>query len=273
MLKSNTDSIHYHDSPFLPDANEEESGCKTQTALVVLNSPIHSPPSPLFTKLWNMASFRVCADGGANRLFDATNGTDYVPDLIRGDLDSLRDDVKKHYVGKGTRIEVDPRQDNNDLDKCLHVISNEWLDLNRDNYRVCIYGAFGGRFDQEMGSIQALYVWRDVFQNRISLYDDRTCAFLLSSEVVNKIRLPFYGEDKEFTFVNIGDGPTCGLIPIANRCKSIKTTGLKWNLNNETPLEFGGLVSTSNRIMEPLVTVVASDPVVFTAEVWPGLQA
>jgi thiamine pyrophosphokinase len=267
MRKANSDSTHYHYSPFLIDEDNDDA----KTALIVLNSPIHNPPTPLFDKLWQMANFRVCADGGANRLFDATNGNDFIPNLIRGDLDSLRSDVRDHYAEKGSRIEKDPSQDTNDLDKCLQILHKEWLNQNCCNYRICIYGAFGGRFDQEMASIQALYNWRQVFQNRLFLYDDRTSAFLLSEGVINEIRLPFYGE-RSATETDIGDGPTCGLIPIGSRCESVKTTGLKWNLNGDVPLEFGGLVSTSNRVMEAVVTVQTSRPIVFTAEVMPGAK-
>ena len=65
----------------------------------------------------------------------------------------------------------------------------------------------------------------------------------------------------------VGEGPTCGLIPIGCRVDSIKTSGLKWDLDGNMPLEFGGLVSSSNRIMEPVLTVESSQPVVFTAEI------
>jgi thiamine pyrophosphokinase len=219
-----------------------------------------------------MASIRVCADGGANRLFDATSGTGYVPNLIRGDLDSVRADVKDCYSKKGCRVEKDPCQDTNDLDKCLQVLRDEWLDPNCTNHRVCIYGAFGGRFDQEMASIQALYNWRQVFQSRIFLYDDHTSAFLLAENMINEIRLPFYGEEKTFNKMDIGEGPTCGLIPMGSKCESVKTTGLKWNLDGDVALEFGGLVSTSNHVMEPIVTIEVSHPIVFTTEVMPGVE-
>jgi thiamine pyrophosphokinase len=45
---------------------------------------------------------------------------------------------------------------------------------------------------------------------------------------------------------------------------------LKWNLNGDVALEFGGMVSTSNRAMNEVVTVQASHPLVFTAEMTAG---
>ena len=74
----------------LPRGREEEE----ESALVVLNSASFGPW--LLERLWAASSFRVCADGGANRLFD-TLGAEarraFVPDYIIGDLDSVRDEV------------------------------------------------------------------------------------------------------------------------------------------------------------------------------------
>ena len=60
------------------------------------------------------AQVRIVADGGANRLYDALsegdmqkNGllsmSEYVPDIIRGDLDSIRPDVMDYYSSLGTQ--------------------------------------------------------------------------------------------------------------------------------------------------------------------------
>jgi thiamine pyrophosphokinase len=267
MRKGDFDDTHYYCSPFLDDVDRVYH----KTALIILNSPIKKPPSPIFQKLWHLSSFRVCADGGANRLYDATSGSlEYLPDLIIGDLDSLRDEVRDYFKGKGVRIEKNPCQESNDLDKCLQVLRDDWIQQSAVNCRICVYGAFGGRFDQEMASIQALFKWKDQLQRCcLSLFDDYTTAFILKEGVTTEIRLSLYGE-KQPTEFEVGDGPTCGLIPIGTKCDSIKTHGLKWNLNGDCALEFGGLVSTSNRIIEEIVTIHPSHPVIFTAEVLSG---
>ena len=69
---------------------------------IILNNFITSDTMHIAT---NIASYVACADGGANRLHDDTNGH-FFPNLIIGDLDSLRDDVQKHYE---TRPEVTKR--------------------------------------------------------------------------------------------------------------------------------------------------------------------
>ena len=51
-------------------------------------------------RIWSKAKLHYCADGGANRLYDCTVGNGYegyTPDVIRGDLDSLRCDAQKYY--------------------------------------------------------------------------------------------------------------------------------------------------------------------------------
>ena len=102
------------------------------------------------------------------------------------------------------------------------------------------------------------------------LYSGETCAFLIPANIPCEIRLPFYDdhnlEDDSTIQQIIGEGPTCGLIPLGCRCESISTTGFKWDLDGSIPMEFGGLVSTSNRIMKPVSTVSSSHPIVFTAE-------
>jgi thiamine pyrophosphokinase len=59
------------------------------------------------------ACIRICADGGANRLYDSAPGwafakestsarRNFLPTVIKGDLDSLRPEVADFYSSHGT---------------------------------------------------------------------------------------------------------------------------------------------------------------------------
>jgi len=251
-------------SNFLLAENGQQT---TRTALIILNYPIPSN-SLLLKRLWKTSSTRIAADGGANRLY--TYSKELIPDRIRGDLDSLDPAVRAYYETRNVSVEQDFCQDTNDLDKALQV-----LESHNSNAvdRVVIYGAFGGRFDQEMASFAALYKWAPTFNGQLYLYSDETCAFLIPANKDCEVRFPFFDthtleeQEKNGNFQHeIGEGPTCGLIPLGCRCESIITSGLKWDLDGTTPLEFGGLVSSSNRLMGPRVKVFASHPLIFTAE-------
>ena len=257
-----------HCSPLLHRGDQAEPAPKT--ALIILNSPLGESLSPLFQRLWELSHVHICADGGANRLYEVT--TDCIPHVITGDLDSLKPHVKEFYIGKGVSIRKRPDQNHNDFDKALTVAVEDMGCV-----RCLVYGAFGGRFDQEMASMQALYKWSDpqLMPGNVNakepcsiwLYDDHTCAFLLPADTENRIELALGNGDASNHFV--GEGPTCGLIPLGSPCQSLTTTGFQWNLDNAST-EFGGLVSTSNRIVGDQVTVKASSALIFTAEVHCG---
>lgn len=259
------------------------------------NSNAYVNINPIFDCLWKISSVRIAADGGANRLY--TYCKDYIPDQICGDLDSMKQSVRTYYeVQHNVPIENDLCQSVNDLDKALQAIDcfGKYTGKNRNtiidsygqlnssaprNYTVIVYGAFGGRFDQEMANFAGLYKWASKFDHQMYLYSDEACAFLIPSNTICDITLPFYGcasKKKRFnaeidpddnTIIFVGEGPTCGLIPLGCRCDSITTKGLKWDLNGTTPLEFGGIVSSSNEISETHVQIISSHPIVFTAEI------
>lgn len=102
----------------------------TKYALIILNQRL-----PRLTPLlWSHAQLRVCADGGANRLFDELPQffpqddalavrKKYKPDAIKGDMDSVRDEVVDFYSNLGTTIvDASDDQDTTDLHKCVVYI-------------------------------------------------------------------------------------------------------------------------------------------------------
>jgi len=235
-------------------------------ALVILNVDRYGsgaelgPAATRFSHLWRQSSLRVCADGAANRLYDNLDEearAQMLPDLITGDLDSLRGDVATFYSDRGVPIEGDTEQDSHDFEKCLR-----WLERRDAADRateqpagpqplsVVAVGAFGGRLDQQMANLNMAFAF-SCFE-RFYLISEASLAFVLPA-----------GKHVIETNSEAEDG-TCGLIPLGGRCDHVVTTGLRWNLDGERPLEFGQLISSSNEIVDGRVTVETSSPLLWT---------
>ena len=212
----------------------------------------------------------VCADGGANRLYHATvhNNNDkdnrpcppMIPQAIVGDLDSLESTVRTYYEhNHGVAIVHRPNQDCNDLDKSLAYI----LEHNSSITTCWIYGAFGGRFDQEMAAIQAACVHGTMFAQGLWLYSHDNAALLLPPNQHHVVHVP----SPQSPSVLWREGPTCGLIPWGGICQHVTTSGLQWNLHQQS-LSWGGLVSTSNAIHTvPVHISCTTAPLLVTLEV------
>lgn len=225
--------------------------------LIILNGG--SGLTKMFEHLWSSSQIKICADGGANHLYEATRSSSashkYIPSFIKGDCDSIREDVMEYYKKNGTEVHVDKSQDTNDMDKCLQLVygmqEQQQKDgtINTTRFNIVVLGSMGGRFDQEMQNVNALYRWTCF--NRILLLSNSTLAFLLipgKHEVIPNFLV---------------ERRTCGLIPIGKSCNSITTFGLQWDLH-ENSLEFGGLISTSNHIKGDRVAIETSDPIIWT---------
>ncbi|CAH7684998.1 Thiamin pyrophosphokinase [Phakopsora pachyrhizi] len=142
-------------------------------SLLILNTPINQESCQIFMDLWNQSSLRVCADGGANRLYDFTISNDHQPgtdskdqirmnpDFIKGDLDSIRGDVMDHYLSQEScKIIKDEDQDSTDLEKCLRLIFGlegvERDGSRKDGKVVVIHGGLTGRLDQTISTLHNL---------------------------------------------------------------------------------------------------------------------
>ncbi|CAM9625232.1 unnamed protein product, partial [Chrysoparadoxa australica] len=238
--------------------------CETdQLAVVVLNS--RGVGECVLTGLWESAVLRMCADGGANRLFDSLDEEKrLLPDLIKGDLDSLRPEVAAFYESRGCTLLQDPNQDTNDFEKCLEEVQGG------KEVTVVALGAFGGRFDQEMAAFNMLHR----YANRFKRYGLRCvpCSMRPSPPTHS---LVLVGDGNLSMLLGPGrhviklhpelEGPICGLIPLGGPCQDVTTTGLKWNLEHQK-LRFGELVSSSNSIAAESVGIETDAPLIWTVE-------
>jgi thiamine pyrophosphokinase len=89
--------------------------------LIILNRPIENMET--FKKIWKNTKIRICADGGLDRLYSivpSEDRTDYLPDYVIGDFDSLSKDVSRFYEEQRVRFVNINDQDTTDFEKCLN---------------------------------------------------------------------------------------------------------------------------------------------------------
>ncbi|KAK9084226.1 hypothetical protein Scep_030697 [Stephania cephalantha] len=254
-----------HCSAFLLPSIPPETRPSLTYALVVLNQRL-----PRFTPLlWKHAQLRLCADGGANRVFDEMpqlmpdeDALDvqnrFLPDVIKGDMDSIRPEVLGFYSNLGTKIVDEAHdQDTTDMHKCVAYIQDFASNLGNSNVCILVAGALGGRFDHEIGNINVLCRFSDI---RIILLSDDCLIQLLPKSHHHEIHI-----------LPSVEGPHCGLIPIMTPSAISTTTGLKWNLDN-TEMKFGGLISTSNIVQDEKITVQSDSDLLWTISIQQPIQ-
>ncbi|KAL5115127.1 thiamine pyrophosphokinase [Pleosporales sp. CAS-2024a] len=225
--------------------------------LLILNQPIAH--LDVFVRLWKHTEYRTCADGGANRLFDLFDGDmamqreQYLPNIIHGDLDSLRDDVRAYYASHGVEVSQDHDQDSTDFGKTMQKISSRsTLIPQRD---VLVLGTLAGRVDQGLGLLHEMI--REETKHpglRIWLFSESSLSFILRAKH-NLIR----GLQKSALFTE-----KVGLLPVWGPA-TITTTGLEWDVK-AWYTHMGGQVSTSNHVKADEVHVETDAPILFTIE-------
>lgn len=231
--------------------------------LVVLNTPMHSIP---LRQLWAASSVVVCADGGANRLYDYFGDRErdqYIPGFITGDLDSLREDVRAYYAAHGATIIPQYSQYSTDFMKAVKVVA-----LYHGDGRSALYGAIGeenglaelmaqhttscnftlnvaggidGRFDQTFQLINQLYTMKDDHPDiRLFFFTASDIIFLLPKGTT----WVKYGAKKVFHTDTV---PKCGLLPFGRRAV-LNTEGLQYDVEDWESF-VGGPVSSSNGVV------------------------
>ena len=239
-------------------------------------------PHAALEYLWSRAAYpRVCADGAASRLRiynnkrkAASSYKELIPDIVHGDLDSLEPWYASELRVRGTKVEQNSCQETNDLYKCVEMIlcnggqdknggstdlGKEVEGSNAKPGHILVAGALGGRLDHEMANMNVAMQWCD--RCSLVLLGTYSMVFVLPAgkhEIISDPRL---------------EESTCGLIPLGSMCRSVSTTGLEYNLTDQS-LGFGELVSSSNAVRNGCkrVTVETSDPLLWTTSLsWDNL--
>lgn len=232
-----------------------------KTALIILNSPIAE--YEYFRRLYEHASFCVCADGGANRLADLLQshhaGLDWqqalqvaLPHAIHGDLDSLDEDIGARYEALGVDISHDPDQYSTDFGKAVKKVA-ERLPNVRD---VLVMGSVGGRVDQGIGLLGEFY--------REQIVQQPSLRFWLFSEASVSTILEVGTTDIATPLKDGRIKRNIGILPLYGPAV-ISTQGLEWDVQ-DWPTEMGGQMSTSNHIVEDRISVITDREVLFTVE-------
>ncbi|KAG6865721.1 hypothetical protein C0991_012367 [Blastosporella zonata] len=229
---------------------------ETSRALIIVNQPFSRE---LLNRVWTSSTWRSCADGGANRLYDTfiddpAARTTYLPNLIKGDLDSIRDDVRSYYASLGVPVVHDEDQNSTDLMKCVSAIEEEERREPEVKFDIVILGGLAGRLDQTIHTLSYLHKLRKTRERVFAVTDDNVGWVLDAGEHVIEIDHNLLGQ-------------TCGLLPVGIDSTILTTSGLRWDLE-DYPSSFDGLVSTSNHLVpeEKEVRIKTSSPIWWTAE-------
>lgn len=146
-------------------------------------------------------SFIICADGAYNKLAELG----IKPDVVLGDMDS----INRKITGDAKNITYPSDKDETDGELAMNYA------MGKNPSEILIFGALGGRKDQELANIFLL------------------CKYpLMNIKIFEKNAGIWIAKKKEY--FDVKKGQTVSLIPISAKVTGIKTDGLKYRLNNET---------------------------------------
>ncbi|XP_037868637.1 thiamin pyrophosphokinase 1 isoform X2 [Bombyx mori] len=215
-------------------------------AVLILNRPI-SQEEAFMKNFWEKATLRITVDGGAlrwdqflTRLPEEISNKMKIPDLITGDFDSITEETLQKYKKKGCKVVHTPDQDYTDFTKALKELNNHCQEHTIEVDNVIAIGQASGRLDQILGNIQTLYL-----AEKQHLLHPETKLYLMSGDSLSWLLEPGNHIISIPEETRKHNRAWCSLVPIGETCHSVTTSGLMWNLDNQS-LKFGELVSTSN---------------------------
>ena len=119
--------------------------------------------------------FIICADGGANHLYNM----DIIPDYIIGDLDSARSEIINYYKENNVSFKKFPtKKDETDSEICIFLAQK----LNAKE--IDFIGALGGRIDHTIANINLLYYVKEKNIKPRILSEDEEINILINGQMV-----------------------------------------------------------------------------------------
>ncbi len=178
----------------------------------------------LLGKLIDSNTKVICADGGANCLADFG----FVPDVIIGDMDSIKPQNLLTFTRQGSRIKQYPTM-KDETDTALALM--EALSDTPDE--VIILGATGNRLDHTLANVHLL---RMAAEKGVSacLID----AYQEIRLITRRTPVSFFGIPKE----------VFSLLPLSEEVTGITVTGAKWSMRNQN-FSLGHPYGVSNEVL------------------------
>ena len=172
-----------------------------KTAYLFLNGELRGDTKFYLNFIKKQKGDIYCADGGANICYELN----LTPKEIYGDLDSIKDEVKKFYQEKDVEfIKFQIEKDYTDSELVLNEIQNKY------DIIYCIAG-LGGSIDHELTNINLL----DIHSNLI---------FISQKEKIFKI-------DSNYKFNNMINTKISFII-FSDKVKGLTLKGFKYNIEN-----------------------------------------
>lgn len=215
--------------------------------------------SSLWKTIWNKAVYRVCTDGAGNGLEPLIREERVKqPHLLCGDFDSITESAFCFFKSSGICIQPTPDQNYTDMFKALMLVAKEIKQKRVTADRVLVLGGLSGRIDHTLSSFQSLLLFRSICDCPIYLIDGVNLVTVLT-EGISELRF----DDS----LSLTTG-TAGFIPFCQRRTIVSSEGFRWDLKKML-MEFGGCISTSNKIEKETVTIESTAPLIFTLELSP----
>jgi len=257
--ESTLDVTYWEPAQLLNSTPNHEDGY----AVLILNQPLEN--TDVLQLIWKKAGFRVAADGGTNRLFEATRNTSFAEliknvslEIICGDLDSLHPAAREWAESHGATVVEDSDQYSTDFTKSVKYIREHYAPTRPSPPTIICMGELGGRVDQAMSILHHLYM----FQNEPGYPSGR--IYLITSQAITFVlkagRHKIKARDPSLQVLD----KHVGIIPLREP-SHITTKGFEWDVEDWLTA-FGDQMSTSNHVKDDVVEISTTKDVLFTID-------